>query len=46
MEGYWCGRCGNIFCGDHVVRISGFFETLTRGARFSCQLCLPEKDRR
>ncbi len=41
-EGYRCHRCQNVFCAAHVVRVSGFFATLFTGARFSCQLCLPD----
>lgn len=41
-KGFRCEKCSNIFCAGHVVRVSGLWESLLKGARFRCQLCLPE----
>ena len=40
--GFRCEKCNNVFCAAHVVRVSGLWESLFSGARFRCQLCLPE----
>ena len=40
--GFQCERCENTFCAAHVVRTSGFWQSLLFGARFSCLLCQEE----
>ncbi|MCC6746508.1 MAG: hypothetical protein IT371_02555 [Deltaproteobacteria bacterium] len=39
--GYRCEVCGEVFCGVHVVRTSGPLESVLRGQRVVCLLCLP-----
>ena len=40
-RGFRCEKCSNVFCGTHVVRVSGLLETLFRRGRFRCVLCMP-----
>ena len=39
-DGVRCERCRNVYCSQHVVRVSSLVETLLRGARHRCPLCL------
>ena len=39
--GFRCEKCNNVFCAAHVVRVSSLWESLFRGGRFRCQLCMP-----
>jgi hypothetical protein len=39
QHGFRCDTCGNVFCGEHVQRISGFWESLFHHGRFRCLLC-------
>ena len=41
-KGFQCERCENDFCAGHVVRVSGLWESLIFGGRFSCLLCQDE----
>jgi hypothetical protein len=41
-HGFRCEKCNNVFCAAHVVRVSGFFESVFKKGRFRCQLCLPQ----
>jgi hypothetical protein len=43
VRGFVCIHCKNVFCAAHVVRVSGFFESLLGEGRFSCTLCLGDR---
>ncbi|MBK8482110.1 MAG: hypothetical protein IPL40_13235 [Proteobacteria bacterium] len=38
-RGFRCDRCGNVYCAHHVVRVSGWAESVIHHGRFRCQLC-------
>jgi hypothetical protein len=38
-RGFDCEACKSIVCADHAMRVSGFFESLFKQARFRCVLC-------
>ncbi len=45
VNGFRCEECYNVFCAVHVERVSGLWESLTKGARFRCLLCMDEAKR-
>lgn len=45
VNGFRCEECYNVFCAVHVERVSGLWESLTRGARFRCLLCMEDAKR-
>lgn len=38
-RGFRCDRCGNVYCAQHVLRISGWAESLIHHGRFRCHIC-------
>ena len=42
VNGFHCEECHNVFCATHVERVSGLLESVFRGARFRCLLCVEE----
>ena len=45
VNGFRCEECYNVFCAAHVERVSGLWESVFRGARFRCLLCMEETKR-
>ena len=45
VSGFRCESCHNVFCAAHVERVSGLFESVFRGARFRCLLCMEDAKR-
>lgn len=41
-RGLRCESCQNAICATHAVRVSGFWESLFKGGRFRCALCMPQ----
>lgn len=42
VDGFKCEKCRNVFCAAHVARVSGLLESVLRGARFRCLLCVDQ----
>jgi hypothetical protein len=40
-RGLRCEACSNVVCAAHATRVSGVLETVLRGGRFRCVLCVP-----
>ena len=45
VNGFRCEECYNVFCAAHVERVSGLWESIFRGARFRCVLCMEDAKR-
>lgn len=45
VNGFRCEKCFNVFCAAHVERVSGLWESIVRGARFRCLLCMEDAQR-
>jgi hypothetical protein len=45
-RGFRCENCHNLVCSNHATRVSGFFESLFRQARFRCLLCMPANSKK
>ena len=45
VNGFRCEECYNVFCAAHVERVSGLWESVFKGARFRCLLCMEDAKR-